>query len=72
MPTIELLRLLQRRAALEQGMRGRGGIKVTEERELLRLRGMLDAHSGPVAELLTAIRRLGRPVEAISIEDLRF
>jgi hypothetical protein len=71
MPTSELLRLLQRRATLEQAMRGRGGIKVTEERELQRLRETLDQHAGPARELLAAASRLGRPVDAITIDDLR-
>ncbi len=66
----ELLRLLQRHAALEGGMRRRGGIKVTEERELQRLRETLDAQAGPARELLAAVHRSGRPVEEVSIEDL--
>jgi hypothetical protein len=69
MPTIELFRLLQRRAALEKAIRCRGGIKVTEERELLRLRATLAAHSGPVEALLAAVRRSGGAVEAISIDE---
>lgn len=52
-------------------MRGRGGIRVTEERELHRLRETLDEHAGPVRELLAAASRLGRPVGAITIDDLR-
>ena len=71
MPTAELLRLLQRQAVLETAMRGRGGIKVTEERELQRLRETLDTHSGPAGELLAAVRRLGRAVDAVSADDLR-
>jgi hypothetical protein len=71
MPTNELLRLLQRHAALERGLRGRGGIKVTEERELLKLRQALDAHSGAVEVLLAVARRAGRLVEEITIDDLQ-
>jgi len=70
MPKAELFRLLQRHAALAKAMRGRGGIKVTEERELQRLRETLDAHSGPAADLLAAAGRTGRPVEEISVDDL--
>lgn len=71
MPTEELFTLLKRLAALEKSLRGRGGIRVTEERELLRLRETLNAHSGAAEALLAAVRQVGRPVEEISIDELR-
>jgi hypothetical protein len=70
MPRDELFRLLQRQATLERAMRRRGGIKVTEEQELRRLRQVLDAHAGPAGELLAAVHRLGRPVEDVSLDEL--
>jgi len=71
MPARELLRLLQRQAALEKALGGRGGTKMTEERELLKLRETLDANSGPARMLLAAALRVGGPLEEIPIRDLQ-
>jgi hypothetical protein len=71
MSTIELFRILQRHAILERRMRGRGGIRVTEERELHGLRETIEANSGAARELMAAALRAGRSIEDVSVDDLR-
>jgi len=69
-PLSEALRLLQRQAELEARMRNRGGIRVNEERELFQVRATLEKYPAAVGAVLEAARRLHRPVDALSIEEI--
>jgi len=69
-PLTEALRLLRRQAVLEDAMRSRGGVRVTEERELYELRERLKRFPGAVTAILEASRTLNRPVDALSVTDV--
>jgi hypothetical protein len=69
-PLTEALRLLRRQAELEIAMRKPGGIRVTEERELYQLQAHLARIPAATRAVLEASRRLHRPVDALSIEDV--
>jgi len=69
-PLTEALRLLRRQAELEIAMRKPGGIRVTEERELYQLQAHLAKIPAATRAVLEASRRLHRPVDALSIEDV--
>jgi hypothetical protein len=51
-------------------MRRPGGIRITEERELLGLRVCLQQYPRAVETILCAAQELRRPVQALSLEDL--
>ena len=69
-PLTEALELLRRQAALEEAMRGRGGVRVLEERELYALRARLTRYPEAVRAILETSSRLHRPVDALSIADI--
>ena len=69
-PLNEALRLLRRHAEVEDGMRGRGGIGVTAERELHEIRHALSRYPGAVRAILEASSRLNRPVDSLSARDI--
>jgi hypothetical protein len=69
-PLTEALRLLRRQAELEIAMRKPGGIRVTEERELYQLQAYLAKIPAATRAVLEASRRLHRPVDALSIEEV--
>ena len=69
-PIHEALRLIKRQAELENAMRRPGGIRVTEERELLELSGALARFPAAVKAILEAASRMRRPVDTISAEDV--
>jgi hypothetical protein len=69
-PLTEALRLLRRQAELEVAMRNPGGIRLIEERELYQLQTHLAKVSAAVRAVLEASRRLHRPVDALSVEDV--
>lgn len=69
-PLTEVLYLLRRQAELEKAIRRRGGIRVTDERELFQLRETLAGMPGPVKAVLDTSNRLGRAIDALSIDDL--
>jgi hypothetical protein len=66
----EALRLIKRQTELESAMRRRGGIRVTEERELHQLRGALAQFPAAVTAVMEAAERMHRPVDTISAEDV--
>ena len=53
-PQDETLRLIKRQAELEIAMRRPGGIRITEERELVQLRNALTQLPGAVAAFMKA------------------
>ena len=70
-PMNEALELLKRQAELEAGLRHSGGTRVTEERELYVLRSRLQRYPAAVQAILSAASTLHRPVESLSLEDIR-
>jgi glutamate synthase domain-containing protein 1 len=66
----EALRLLKRREALKGAMRAASGIRVTQERELYRIREELRAYPLATVAVLETAKRLHRPIEALSIEHV--
>jgi hypothetical protein len=69
-PLHEALRLIKRQAELESAMRRPGGIRITEERELLQLRTALTQFPVAVTAIMEAASRMRRPVDTISAEDV--
>jgi hypothetical protein len=69
-PLHEALNLIQRQASLERAMRRPGGIRVTEERELLQLRETLTRFPAAVRAIHDAASRMRRPVDKIRAEDV--
>jgi len=69
-PLSEALQLLRRQSELEEAMRRPGGIRVTEERELNQLRDNLQTYPAAVRAILDASRRLHRPPDALSFQDV--
>lgn len=66
----EALRMLKRQSQLENQMRGAGGIRITEERELYALRTRLQAYPAAVRTVIEASRRLHRPIDVLSLADV--
>jgi hypothetical protein len=69
-PLHETLLLLKRQIQLERAMRGPGGIRVTEERELVLLRSTLAKVPNDVATILDTASRMRKPLDTICAEDL--
>ena len=69
-PVQHALSLLKRQSELENAMRRPGGIRVTEERELYRLREALSQFPAAVTAILEAASRMRRPVDTLCIEDV--
>jgi hypothetical protein len=65
-PLNETLRLIKRRAELENAMRQPGGIRITEERELLQLRDALAQFADAATSLLATGSRMRTPLEGLS------
>ncbi len=66
----DVLVLLKRQQVLEVAMRARGGIRVTEERELNRLREVLARAPGAVRTILDASRRLDKPLDCLDAGEV--
>jgi hypothetical protein len=64
------LNLLRREAEIRNAMRRPGGIRVTEERELLELRQALARYPAAVSAILEAADRMRRPVDTLSAGDV--
>jgi len=69
-PLSETLRLIKRKAELENGMRRPGGIRILEERELIEVRSTLTQQPAAVRAILTTAARMRRPVDSLSAEDI--
>jgi hypothetical protein len=69
-PLHEALRLIKRQTELENAMRRPGGIRVTEERELFKLRDALTQYPAAVTAIIDAAARMRRPIDTISIDDV--
>ena len=69
-PLTTALRLVHRRSEPEDANRRPGGIRVTEERELYRLKDGVQKYPAAVRAILDASRRLHRSVDARSERDI--
>jgi hypothetical protein len=66
----QTLLLLQRHAELERAMRRPGGIRITDERELLALKAQLEKFPTAVRAVLDTAHSLRRPVDALSVDHV--
>ena len=64
------LNLLRREAEIRNAMRRPGGIRVTEERELVHLRDALMKYPAAVTAIMEAAVRMRRPIDTIGIADV--
>jgi hypothetical protein len=67
----ETLVLLKRQAVLEAAMKQRGGIRVTEERELHVVRQRLDDFPDAMRTVVQAARALRRSITELSASDVQ-
>jgi hypothetical protein len=65
------LTLMKRQAVLEAAMKRRGGIRVTEERELHSVRRMLTEFPDVMRLVLQAAHALHRPIGELSSGELQ-
>lgn len=68
----ETLNLLKREAELEGGMRRPGGIRITEEQELHRIRRRLRTVPDAVDAVLTVSKALACPLSRVTEHDVAF
>jgi hypothetical protein len=66
----EALGLLRRQAELEQSMKAMGGIRITEEQELLVLKRRLASYPQAMQAVIQAAHALRRPVTEVSAADV--
>lgn len=69
-PVQHVLQILKRTTRIEAAMRAPGGVRITEERELLAMRVWLNRHPSLVENIHDVARTLSVPVQALSVEDL--
>jgi hypothetical protein len=69
-PLTEAFRLLRRQSELEEATRRPGGIRVTEGREVYQLKDSLQKYPAAVRAIVDASKRLQRPVDALSFQDI--
>jgi len=66
----EALGLLRRQMELETAMKQPGGIRITEEQELLVLRRRLTNYPQAMQAVVQAAHALRRPIAEVSAEDV--
>ena len=66
----EALGLLRRQAELEQSMKESGGIRITEEQELLVLKRRLASYPQAMHAVVQAAHALRRPLAEVTAEDV--
>ena len=69
-PVSEALGLLQRQDELEAAMRGPGGIRITEERELYSLRARLSRYPHAARAIVETARSLNRSIRDVTVKDV--
>lgn len=69
-PIFEALQLLRRQTEIRTGMRRFGGMRVTEERELILIRNRLAQFPAAVQAITFAASELHRPVDTLSVRDV--
>jgi hypothetical protein len=66
----EALGLLRRQVELEMAMKQPGGIRITEEQELLVLRRRLASYPQAMHAVVQAAHALRRPITEVTAEDV--
>jgi hypothetical protein len=66
----EALGLLRRQVELEMAMKQPGGIRITEEQELLVLRRRLASYPQAMQAVVQAAHALRRPIAEVTVEDV--
>lgn len=66
----EALGLLRRQVELEMAMKQPGGIRITEEQELLFLRRRLASYPQAMQAVVQAAHALRRPIAEVTAEDV--
>ncbi len=66
-----VLELIQRKLELGELIRQPGGLRTSEESELLAIQARLDACTEEVAEVFQVAQELRRPLRALTGADLR-
>ena len=69
-PVSEALALLRRQEEIEAAMKQPGGIRITEERDLLALRARLKDFPVAVRAILTAAHSLRKPVSELTLDNV--
>ena len=69
-PVKEVLRLIRRQAEIHTAMRVPGGIRITEERELLAIAEQLKQYPAAMRAALEAAQQLHRPADSLAVEDV--
>ncbi len=69
-PVSEALSLLRRQEEIEQAMKQPGGIRITVERDLHRLRARLQEYPIAVSAVLTASHSLRKPVSQLTLDEV--
>ena len=66
----EALRLLRRQADLEAAMRKPGGIRITEEQELIMLKRRLTEYPEAALAVMQAAHAIRKPVTAVTASEV--
>ena len=66
----DTIRLLRRQADLERAMRKPGGIRITEEQELILLKRRLEQYPAAASAVVQAAHALRKSVSEISAHDV--
>jgi hypothetical protein len=66
----EAIRLLRRQAELEAAMRKPGGIRITEEQELVMLRRRLTEYPEAAQAVVHAAHAMRKPVTAVTAREV--
>ena len=66
----EALRLLRRQADLEAAMRRPGGIRITEEQELIMLKRRLTEYPEAALAVMQAAHAMRKPVTAVTASEV--
>jgi len=66
----EALRLLRRQADLEAAMRKPGGIRITEEQELIMLKRRLTEYPEAALAVMQAAHAMRKPVTAVTASEV--
>ncbi len=69
-PITEMLKLLERHAELENGLRQPGGLHVAEKQDVHALRERLQRYPQTVTAILQAAQTLRRPVDTLQPQDV--
>jgi len=69
-PINEAIRLLRRQADLEAAMRKPGGIRITEEQELIMLKRRLTEYPEAALAVMQAAHAIRKPVTAVTASEV--